>query len=172
MTDQAEYFRIREATPKDIPELADLHVQTFIETHGGVTPPGLELRNRQWCEAFQVVDGSWFCLVIEAPSGELLGFAKGTLHDGGVPGFVGELNKIYILRRHQGRGLGRRLVGHVARRFLLQGINSMLLFGDSNNPSNGFYEALGAEKLFSAKGEFHGGYGWRDLQSLAKTCPD
>jgi hypothetical protein len=32
--------------------------------------------------------------------------------------------------------------------------------------SNGFYEHLGAERLVSPKGEFHGGYGWRDIHSL------
>jgi len=47
----------------------------------------------------------------------------------------------------------------------------MLLFGDAGNPSNRFYEALDAEKLFSDTGAFHGGYGWRDLQRLAEVCP-
>jgi hypothetical protein len=68
-------------------------------------------------------------------------------------------------------GVGRRLLGHVARRFLSQGISSMLLFGEARNPSNGFYEALGAERLFSAAGEFHGEYGWRDLRRLASIFP-
>ena len=83
----------------------------------------------------------------------------------------GELNKIYLLREYQRVGLGRRLIGHVARRFLMQGIESMLLFGEARNPSNGFYEALGAERLFSDSGEFHGGYGWRDLRTLVARCP-
>jgi hypothetical protein len=43
----------------------------------------------------------------------------------------------------------------------------MLLFGDAYSPSNRFYEALGAERLFAPSGEFHGGYGWRDLRQLA-----
>jgi GNAT superfamily N-acetyltransferase len=85
---------------------------------------------------------------------------------GGVPGFEGELNKIYLLRRSHRRGIGRRLVEQVARRFLEQGISSMLLFGDARSPSNGFYEHLGAERLLSDTGEFHGGYGWRDLRRL------
>lgn len=46
----------------------------------------------------------------------------------------------------------------------------MLLFGDAANPSNGFYEAFGAERLFSASGEFNGGYGWRDLATLISQC--
>ena len=45
----------------------------------------------------------------------------------------------------------------------------MLLFGDAMNPSNGFYEAFRAERLYSGSGEFHGGYGWRDLQRLVST---
>ena len=71
-------FNIREVRPDDVPALARLHVATFIETHGGVNPPTYELRQSQWRQAFAVIDGSWFCFVIEAPDGELVGFAKGT----------------------------------------------------------------------------------------------
>ena len=91
---------------------------------------------------------------------------------GGVPGYSGELNKLYLLREFHRRGLGRRLIGRVARRFLSEGIDSMLLFGDAQNSSNGFYERLGAERLITSKGEFHGGYGWRDLRALAERCPE
>jgi GNAT superfamily N-acetyltransferase len=108
----------------------------------------------------------WFCYVAAAPDGQLVGFAKGEPHDGGVPGFEGELDKIYVLRAWHRSGIGRALVEQVARRFLAQGVASMLLFGDARNPSNGFYERLGAERLFSPEGEFHGGYGWRDLRRL------
>ncbi len=89
----------------------------------------------------------WFCFVISCQDVGLIGIAKGEPHIAGVPGFAGELNKIYLLREYHRRGLGRRLIGHVSRRFLTQGIDSMLLFGDASNPSNGFYEALGAERL-------------------------
>lgn len=46
----------------------------------------------------------------------------------------------------------------------------MLLFGDANNPSNKFYEQMDAEKLFAKNGEFHGGYGWKDLKKLVAIC--
>jgi GNAT superfamily N-acetyltransferase len=166
-------FRIREATRADVPALAQLHVVTFIETHGGPLRrgPSYETRERQWREAFESADGSWFCYVIERPDGGLVGFAKGVPHQDDPPGFAGQLNKIYILREYHRLGLGRLLVGHVARRFLSQGITSMLLFGDAQNPSNGFYEVLGAERLLGPSGEFHGGYGWRDLRKLADRCP-
>ena len=165
-------FQIREAHEADIPRLAKLHVQTFNETHRGGRPggPSYELRERQWREAFETNDGTWFCFVVEDDGGELVGFAKGTPHDGGVPGYAGELNKIYLLQRVQRRGLGRLLLCTVARRFLQRGVSSMLLFGDAANPSNGFYEALPAERLYSETGDFHGGYGWRDLHQLERRC--
>jgi len=161
-------YRIREARRDDLAALAALHVETFREAHGGPGPT-VALRESQWRVAFDG-GGDWFCYVAEASGGALLGFAKGTLHDGGVPGFAGELDKIYVLRRHHRRGIGRDLVAHVARRFLERGVDSMLLFGDARNPSNGFYERLGAERLFSPEGDFHGGYGWRDLRRLVEAC--
>jgi L-amino acid N-acyltransferase YncA len=167
-------FRIRQATAGDVPALARLHVQTFNETHRGGRPggPSHELREHQWRESFSKTDGSWFCFVVEDDTGELVAFAKGTPHSGGVPGYAGELNKIYALQRVQRRGIGRLLLCNVARQFLAQGVTSMLLFGDAANPSNGFYEAFGAERLYTDAGEFHGGYGWRDLRLLLAKCAD
>ena len=155
---------IREATAADIPALTDLHVRTWNATYPDAHPkPTYEIRERQWREAFAVIDGSWFCFVIERPNGELVGFAKGTRSD--HPDFAGELNKIYLLREYQHLGLGRWLVGHVSRRFLSQGISSMCLFGDGRNPSCRVWEALGAERIG------WGNYGWRDLRNLASICP-
>ena len=165
-----ETFLIREATPNDAAAIARLHVDTFLETHGRGGPPHA-LRERQWQEAFARTGGNWFCFVIARQSGELIGFAKGVPYTDDLPGFAGELNKIYLLREYHRRGVGRKLLGYISRRFLEQGMTSMLLFGDAQNPTNGFYEAMGGERLLTAKGEFHGGYGWRDLRLLAAKCP-
>jgi ribosomal protein S18 acetylase RimI-like enzyme len=165
-------FYIRDAHAEDVAALASLHVQTFNETHrsGRDGGPSFELRERQWREAFASPASNWFCVVVEDDAGQLVGFAKGTLHDGGVPGFVGELNKIYVLRRLHRQGIGRLLLCKVARRFVERGVTSMLLFGEATNPSNGFYEAFGAERLYSSSGKFHGAYGWRDLHLLVQKC--
>jgi GNAT superfamily N-acetyltransferase len=160
-------YTVREARRDDLEALATLHVETFKETHGRFRAPTYELRASQWRTAFER-DTDWFCYVAELADSRLVGFAKGTRHDGGVPGYEGELNKIYVLREWHRRGVGRALVEQVSRRFLEQGIGSMLLFGDARSPSNGFYERLGAERLQSPGGEFHGGYGWRDLRRLVR----
>jgi len=165
-------------TEFDVPAVAALHVATFNETHTlNNDGPSYALRESQWRTAFKESDGSWFGVVIENERGELVGFARGQPHDGGVPGFQGELNKIYVLRRYHRLGLGRRLLSEVARRFLERGMSSLLLFGEANNPTNGFYETMGGERLFGRNGDFHGGYGWRELHELAgssasgRLCP-
>ena len=168
MTDS---FNIREATVADVPALATLHVRTFNETHGGFNAPTPQTREWQWQNAFEGKDGNWFCLVIEKRDEGLVGFAKGQPYRQVEHAeFAGELNKIYLLRKYHKLGLGRQLVCNVAREFINRGITSMLLFGDAKNPSNKFYEQMGAEKLFAKKGEFHGGYGWTDLHQLVATC--
>jgi GNAT superfamily N-acetyltransferase len=168
-----ESFTIREATEHDLPALAALHVQTWNDTYWTVrNPPTIEIREYQWREQFTVKDGSWFCYVVQNREGRLIGFAKGLLYNhADLPEFGGELSKIYLLLEYQRLGLGRLLMGYVARKFLSMGINSMVLFGIPQNPSNRFHEALRGERLYSKKGEFHGGYGWRDLQKLAEICP-
>ncbi len=169
----AASIAIRDAAASDIPALARLHVSTWNATHGWrPNGPTYELREHQWRQTFGRNDARWFCLVVERPNSELVGFAKGVPYEHrDLPGFAGELNKIYLLREYQRQGLGRRLVGHVVRRFLSQGITSMVLFGEARNPSCGFWDALGGERLYAANGEFHGGYGWRDLHRLASICP-
>ena len=171
--EEAESFIIREVTEADIPALSALHVKTWAQTYWTVLrPPTYRVREWQWRERFNRNDGSWFCLVIENSKKQLIGFAKGkTYSHSDLPDFSGELNKIYILREYQRLGLGKRLIGDVARKFLSMGITNMVLFGVAENPSCYFHEAVGGEKLFSKKGAFHGGYCWRDLQQLASICP-
>jgi ribosomal protein S18 acetylase RimI-like enzyme len=170
----ATSFVFRDATVADIPALARLHVTAWNATYPGFrSPPTYELRERQWREAFAMTDGSWFCFVIENQRGELVGFAKGMRYaHPDQPDYSGELSKIYLLPEYQRLALGRRLVGHTARRFLAQGISTMLLFADAGNPSCRFFEALGAERLCDPNGKVsYGNYGWRDLRTLASMCP-
>jgi GNAT superfamily N-acetyltransferase len=159
-------LRIREATPADIPHLARLHVISWNATYApfGERGPGVDVRERQWRKKFTTDDPSWFCLVVERADGELIGFAQANRSEN--PAYEGELGKIHLLRDYQRLGLGRRLVGRVARRFLEHGIRSMWLYGDARNPSSRAWTAMGATKCDDDPGS--GNYGWNDITSLAQ----
>ncbi|HEV7781181.1 MAG TPA: GNAT family N-acetyltransferase [Chitinophagaceae bacterium] len=160
-----EEFIIREAAKEDIHNLAVLHVRAWNETYNNTSPdPSIATREWQWQEQFNSPDKNWFCLVIENKQGELIGFAKGmTFNHPSLPEFDGELNKIYILKAYHKSGLGKKLLSRAFKMFKDMGIQSVVLFGDAKNPAGGFHEAMGAKKLFSPDGGFHGGYGWTNI---------
>jgi ribosomal protein S18 acetylase RimI-like enzyme len=167
-----EGFRFRDATASDIPALAQLHVTAWNATYPGTRqPPTVATREWQWRKAFtEQNDGSWFCIVIERPDGALVGFAKGVRLS--EPRGQGDLNKIYLLLEYYRLGLGRRLVGHVVRRFIAQGLTSMRLLGEPDNPSRAFHEAIGGRNIIDAKGQPEpGNFIWDDLSKLASICP-
>jgi ribosomal protein S18 acetylase RimI-like enzyme len=159
-------LRIRDATVADIPALARLHVITWNTTYApfGERGPTVDVRERQWRAKFATDDPLWFCLVVERADGELVGFAQANRSDN--PAYEGELAKIHLLREYQRLGLGRRLVGRVARRFLAGGIRSMWLYGDARNPSRRAWMAMGATKCDANADS--GNYGWSDITPLSR----
>lgn len=164
-------FTVREAIVTDLPALVDIHVASWNATYPGYYPkPSRQLRTAQWQRAFDTREDGWFCFVAEQKNGPLVGFATGSrFEDAGLP-YKGQLHKIHFLKAYHRLGLGRLLVGHVARRLLDSGITSMILFADAGNPHIAFYDRLQGERLYNRDGRFHGGYGWMDLQALAERC--
>jgi len=163
---------LRDATRSDVPALARLHVLTWNVTHAPllVRGPSVAIRERQWQAAIARPVPGWFCLVLARPDGALVGFAEARASD--HPEYGGELRKVYLLSEYQRLGLGRRLLGAVAERFLQAGITSMWLNGDPRNPSSRAWKALGARKLDADPGS--GNYGWGDVRGLLaeERAPD
>jgi ribosomal protein S18 acetylase RimI-like enzyme len=158
---------LRDASPADLTPLAQLHVDTFNETHVGPfgSGPTFAVREWQWRQHLAELHAANFVLVIEAPSGEFVGFAW--YHAALGEAFGARLNKIYVRRSHQRQGLGHVLVRAGVDRLLANGITSMFLFTEVDNvPACSFYEGLGAQRQLGDDGRFHGKYGWPDLHAL------
>jgi ribosomal protein S18 acetylase RimI-like enzyme len=172
--ERVEQFVLRDAVPEDIPALAELHAIAWAQTYPTVKkPPTAALRAWQWAEQFKHVDGTWFCLALQGPTGSLVGFVKGkTYAHANMPAYDGELNKMYLLKEYQRLGFGKKMLCVCADRFMAMGIKNMLLFAAPENPSCWFYEAMGGQRLYAANGDFDGGYGWPDLHALAAICKD
>lgn len=158
---------LRDAVESDIPALAELHVTTWNATYRTSRGPSIATRTRQWREVFARQNRRDFVLVLEDRSGRLIGFTWGLPRHGE---FAGELSKIYLRWEYHGLGLGRRMLAETARRFLERGIESFVLFAELGNPTLGFYDHMGGERLVDEHGAFSGAFAWRDVrQHLARN---
>ena len=158
-------IKVRDAVAADIPALAELHVTMWNATYRTTKGPTVSLRARQWTEVFAREPRRDFVVVLEDARGRLIGFAAGRPYIGD---FDGQLSKIYLRWEYHGLGLGRRLMEETARRFLDRGIESFMLFAERSNPTIGFYDRMGGERLVDERGSFTGAYGWRDARALIK----
>lgn len=155
----------RDAVAADIPALAELHVTTWNATYNTSRGPTVATRARQWNEVFANEHRRDFVLVVENRSGRLIGFTWGKPELGE---FEGQISKIYLRWEYHGLGLGRRMMQETARRFLDRGIHSCILFAERSNPTLGFYDRMGGERLLDDRGVFDGAYGWRDVRTLIR----
>jgi ribosomal protein S18 acetylase RimI-like enzyme len=168
--EQLGALKMRDAGPADLDKLAQLHVDTFNETHLGPfgQGPTFELRQWQWREKLDELHATNFVLVIETPGQELVGFCW--VHPTkDNPQWAARLNKIYLLRPYQRHGLGQAMVREAVSRLLANGLSSMALHTETDNePACSFYDKLGGERLLDETGKFGGMYGWTDLRALQR----
>ena len=153
----------RDAVASDIPALAELHVTTWNATYNTTRGPTIATRIWQWNQVFAKENRRDFVLVLEDRNGRLIGFTWGKPNEGE---FEGQLSKIYLRWEYHGLGLGRRMMAETARRFLERGIHSFVLFAELSNPTLGFYDRMGGERLLDDRGQCGGAYGWRDVGTL------
>jgi ribosomal protein S18 acetylase RimI-like enzyme len=158
-----ESITLREAVAADIPALAELHVTTWNATYNTTRGPTIATRAWQWNQVFAKENRRDFVLVLEDRNGRLIGFTWGRPHEGE---FEGELSKIYLRWEYHGLGLGRWMMVETAGRFLERGVHSFILFAELSNPTLGFYDRMGGERLVDDRGQFGGAYGWRDVTTI------
>jgi L-amino acid N-acyltransferase YncA len=176
-------MKIREARVEDAASIAKVHVDSWRTTYRGIIANtylealSYEDRERFWHSLLERTERTTLVYVAEDDDGEIIGFASGgPEHESSQP-YKGEVYAIYILREAQKRGIGRQLVTAIVQRLLLQGIESMIIWVLSNNPSRAFYEKLGGQFVQEKPIEIGGvklrevAYGWTDIRPLAGSTP-
>jgi ribosomal protein S18 acetylase RimI-like enzyme len=138
---------VRAATRDDIPGLARVHVQAWLETYTGLVPQEildsitLESRVAQWERTFDQPHGIFVAL----ESDQVVGFAS----CGAAQDFLqadGELYTLYLLNSHQHRGLGRALWNAVLEFGQARKWESMVVWVlESNILAQGFYKHFGCK---------------------------
>ena len=173
----------REAEPSDASMLGALHVTSWRETYAGLLPDQLldeqskEARAAMWRRVLEdpAQYSGTFVLVAER-EGEMVGFGACCIqrHEAlSERGYDGEFGAVYVLRAHQGEGVGTMLMRLLAGKLLDKGLRGGALWVLSENLSaRKFYEKLGGVCV-DEKADEHSGavltevaYGWVDLSRL------
>lgn len=168
---------IRNATPEDVPAIAHVHTQSWRETYTGRIPEEvlsqltLERRLAQWQRYME--QGSKHVLVLEH-EGQVVGFARAMPHPETTLGTASELESIYLLKAHQGKGAGRQLMTAAVQHLQDAGATTMGLWVLKDNPTIGFYERMGGVQTAENSMRWFGhdlpviGYVWQDLGPILR----
>ena len=168
---------VREARLPDAPQIAQVHIDSWRTTYTGIVPEDF-LAGMSY-EDFEARWHGWLGVeesvvyVVESPSARIVGFAfGGPQREEDHSAYEGELYAAYLLGEHQCKGLGRQLLGAVAKGLARQGKTSMLAWVLAENPSRRFYEVVGGKLLGREEIEIGGvmleevAYGWEDVRVL------
>ena len=175
---------IRAARQADADAMGQLMVATCMEAHRDQLPPESWAKRRAewtpdhsangWARTLREIAGgeSDDCIYVALDDdGTLLGLTMGGTADAQLE--IGAVYALYVDVRHQGRGIGRRLVQTVAAMLAEQGMTALQIGClSANTPARAFYERMGgrvvAERLFDEDGVLlpEVVYGWTDIELL------
>jgi GNAT superfamily N-acetyltransferase len=177
-------WTIRRATPDDARAIGTVHVSSWRTTYPGIVDQSyidtlsVDARTAAWLDRLGRPDETGpDVLIAESALHGLVGFVSGGHIREPRVGFDAELHAIYLLKEHQGAGLGRRLVHEWAALALARGLHAAVVRVLAANPACAFYEQLGAELIREASLTIGGKqyperwYGWRDLGRLTTAPP-
>jgi ribosomal protein S18 acetylase RimI-like enzyme len=149
-------FVIRNPDIDEAEALAKVHVQSWQETYAGILPQAYldslrcQEREPMWRAAISHPDRH----VAAAFDGEKAAAVSlaGLANEFDAVIADGQLYVIYVLRSHQRRGLGRKLIADAAQYWQDRSGNRLgLLVLTANRGACSFYEALGARVVLTQK---------------------
>ncbi len=168
---------IRIAQVRDAAAIAHVHVESWRTTYQAILPNAYlaalnEAERVPLWQDWLTRDLSIFVAEVE---GEVVGFAAGGAIREPFPAYDSELYTLYLLKKVQGRGLGKALLRTVVEALLEKGHRSMLAWVLEQNPAVGFYESAGAQPLMTKQVEIGGtplpelALGWPDLKVVRRN---
>lgn len=172
---------VRAATVRDADDIAIVHVTSWRETYPGIVPQsvldGLSTveRAERWRSILNRQAARDANFVACDHAGMVVGFASGGPQRYAASSYDGEFYAVYVLRRAQGRGLGRSLMRAMAPSLCDDGRRSANVWVAARNiAACQFYVALGG-RFVAVSSDVIGGavidavaYGWDDLSNLAR----
>lgn len=145
-------MKIREATASDIDGIAYVHAESWKTTYRGLLSDEfldqitVEGRRRLWIRNFTSPNQDEVMYVAEDEAGQIIGLANGGARKE-PDGYDAELYALYLLKEHQGKGIGKQLIRSVALNLLEKNYNSFMTWVVAGNPAIHFYHRMGGESV-------------------------
>jgi GNAT superfamily N-acetyltransferase len=143
---------------------------------------GFAVREGEWRERLENQKQGALHLVAEE-AGEVVGIASGgpvlndeVIVEGYVDPYTAQAYMIYVATDRLARGIGRLLLGDLARRLSQAGHRNLILWVFAENPYRRFYDTLGGVPVAKAVWDIGESvlselaYGWEDIQALIDAC--
>lgn len=181
---------IRAAREADAPALGQVMVATYLTAHRDQMPEEAWAKCAEvwtpavsaagWARTLRAIasgDQPQDCLYVAVDeAGAIVGLAMGGPANAEELPQTGAVYALYVSTRHQGQGLGRRLVQAVAADLAQQGMTALQIGClAANTPARGFYAAIGGrlvgERLFDEDGVMlpEVVYEWADMSIFVAT---
>jgi ribosomal protein S18 acetylase RimI-like enzyme len=179
---------IRTAREADAPAMGRVMVATYLAAHRDQMPDAVWMKRAQewtpevsadgWARTLRALatdERPQDCIYVAVDDGgEIVGLAMGGTADAENLPQTGAVYALYVSMRHQGQGLGRRLVQAVAADLAQKGMTALRIGClAANAQARAFYEAIGgrlvSERLFDEEGVMlpEVVYEWAAIKTLA-----
>jgi GNAT superfamily N-acetyltransferase len=138
---------LRHAGNADARTLARLHVTCWRQTYPGIIPRShldalsIEEETEGWHRALRRGD----IVFVAERQGEPVGFASAGIARH-ARSEMGELYTLYVLREHQGAGVGRALFDACHFELAQRRLPGLMVWVLAANPARGFYRRLGGQQ--------------------------
>ncbi len=169
---------IRPTQKADAHAMSRIYVQTWQNTYLGVLPyeylSTMSVAKHQQAFLNELKSKQVISFVAE-DSNRVIGFITGGHERKGDGLYSGEIFTLYVLKDHQRRGIGAKLVSALTDRFYQSGIYSMLVWVLKENPYRRFYEKINGIYIQTHHMPVAGevldvaAYGWLDTSLIQKN---
>lgn len=170
-------MQIREATASDIDGIAFVHATSWKTTYKGLISDDflnkitVETRRKLWIRNFESPNKDEIMYVAEDEAGMIIGFANGGARRE-QDTYDAELYALYLLKEHQGKGLGKQLIRSVSQNLLQKNYSSFMTWVLAGNPAIHFYHSVGGESISSIEVKIGDELleeikiGWKDIRVI------
>ncbi|MEJ6472978.1 N-acetyltransferase [Pseudoalteromonas piscicida] len=147
---------IRSATYEDAQSLAALSIQVWLDTYAveGLRQEYAEYALSTFTQAYftSLLQREEISIYVAVHQGAIQGYVQANNHSKYHQQDLGfEVEKLYVLSRFQGLGIGRRLLSHMVEKLG----ERYWLYTWVENKSNRFYEKLGLKLIGKHHFQFH-----------------